>query len=128
VLQERGEDEEALRILRLECLAAFERLGDVRSKAVTLGKIADVLEARGEHEEALRIWRVEVLPVFTKLGDPQLIAQAQIRLGFLVFRSGQQEEGVRLLIEALQNARRAGDRATVESLERLLGNRDESAG
>ena len=33
----------------------FEQLGDMRSKAVTMGNIADVLQARGQLDEALRI-------------------------------------------------------------------------
>ncbi|MFO0891505.1 MAG: hypothetical protein U0790_20480 [Isosphaeraceae bacterium] len=100
----------------------------MHSKAVTMGRIADVLQARGEQEEALRIWRDEVLPAFQKLRNPQLIAQAQIRLGFLSFESGQSEEGAKMLVEALQNARRADDRATVAYLEKLFGIGDESAG
>src|SRR5258705_4833398 len=47
----------------------FGSLGDVRSRAVTLGKIADVLAGRGETDEALRIRREEELPVFERLGD-----------------------------------------------------------
>ena len=41
--QARGELDEALRIRREEELPVFERLGDVRSRAVTMGKIADIL-------------------------------------------------------------------------------------
>src|SRR6516165_3539531 len=58
----------ALRIRREECLPVYERLGDVRSKAVTMGQIADVLQARGQHDEALRIRRDECLPVYERLG------------------------------------------------------------
>ncbi|MFN9872802.1 MAG: hypothetical protein ACK55E_15385, partial [Cyanobacteriota bacterium] len=45
------------------------RLGDVRSKAVTMGKIADVLQAREQLDEALRIRQEEELPVYERLGD-----------------------------------------------------------
>ena len=44
VLQARGELDEALRIRREEELPVFERLGDVRARAVTMGRIADVLQ------------------------------------------------------------------------------------
>jgi tetratricopeptide (TPR) repeat protein len=127
-LWSRGGHEEALRIYRQECLPIFERVGDVQSQAVTMGKIADVLRGRGDYEASQRILSAEVLPVLTRLGDLQLIAQAQLRLGLLESRSGRQEEAVYLLGKALQNARRAGDRATVEFLEGQLGNREESAG
>ena len=66
VLYARGELGEALRIRREEELPVYEKLGDVRSRAVTLGKIADVLYARGELDEALRIRREEELPVYEK--------------------------------------------------------------
>jgi len=68
-LAARGEQDEALRILREEVLPAFERLGDVRSRAIALGKIADVWADRGELEEALGIRREEELPVYERLGD-----------------------------------------------------------
>ena len=58
--------DEALRIRREEQLPIYERLGDVRERAVTLGSIADILEARGEPDEALRILRDETLPVFER--------------------------------------------------------------
>ena len=39
------------------------------AKAITLGRVADVLYVRGELDEALRIRRDELLPVYEKLGD-----------------------------------------------------------
>jgi len=44
ILQARGQFDEALVILQGDVLDAFEQLGDVRSKAVTMGKIADILQ------------------------------------------------------------------------------------
>jgi phosphopentomutase len=69
VLEARGELDGALRIRRDELLPVFERLGVVRERAVTLGKIADVLAARGELDEPLRIRREEELPVYERLGE-----------------------------------------------------------
>ena len=46
ILAQRGETEEALRIRREEQLPVYERLGDVRSRAVTMGQIADILQQR----------------------------------------------------------------------------------
>ena len=65
----RGELDEPLRILREKQLPAAGRLQDIRSRAVTLGQIADVLVGRGELDEALRIYREEVLPVYERPGD-----------------------------------------------------------
>jgi hypothetical protein len=54
---------------RRRCSPSTSELGDVRNKAVTLGKIADVLETRGQLDEALLIRREEELPVYERLGD-----------------------------------------------------------
>lgn len=67
--QRLGRLDQALRIYRVEQLPVFERFGDIRSAAITRGKIADVLQARGELDEALRIHREDELPVFERLGD-----------------------------------------------------------
>jgi hypothetical protein len=55
VLQGRGQLEEALRIRQEEQLPVCERLGDVREKALTMGKIADVLQALEEEKARLRL-------------------------------------------------------------------------
>ncbi|MBM3456954.1 MAG: hypothetical protein FJX77_00245, partial [Armatimonadetes bacterium] len=48
VLAGRGELTQALQILQADCLPEFERLQDVRSRAITWGKIADIRQARGD--------------------------------------------------------------------------------
>ena len=85
ILSQRGELDEALRIRREEELPVYERLGDVRERAVTMGKIADILSQRGETDEALRIHTEERLPTALATGDVDSIAHirlscAQIRL------------------------------------------------
>ncbi|MFZ1643149.1 MAG: hypothetical protein WAV07_17300, partial [Candidatus Contendobacter sp.] len=109
VLQARGELDEALRIRREEELPVFERLGDVRERAVTLGKIADVLQARGELDEALRIRREEELPVYERLGDVRslLVCRANIAINCLARGSaGDRQKALELLNLALQDAQR----------------------
>ena len=44
-------------------------LGDIPSRPVTMGKIADIYQARGQLDEALRIRSEEELPGYEKLGD-----------------------------------------------------------
>jgi tetratricopeptide (TPR) repeat protein len=51
-----------------EARGIFERLGDVRSRAVTLGEIAGILAGQGEIDEALKLHR-EALAVYERLGD-----------------------------------------------------------
>jgi hypothetical protein len=102
ILQARGELDEALRTLRNEALPAFERLGDVRAKAVTMGKIADILQARGELDEALRIRREDQLPVYERLGGSDLLV-GLANLGVLLIERG----GAADLREARSHVQRA---------------------
>ena len=82
----------------------YEKLGDVRSRAVTMGKIADILKARGDLDEALRIRKEEQLPVYEKLGDvrERLITEAQ--LGQLYVLKGEPERARGLWLKALADA------------------------
>ena len=94
-----GEWDEALRILAVEVLPACERLGDVRSKAVTQGKIADILQARGQLDEALRICTEEQLPVYERLGDVRSKAVTQGRIADILEARGQLDEALRIRTE-----------------------------
>ncbi|MBK9368990.1 MAG: tetratricopeptide repeat protein [Deltaproteobacteria bacterium] len=96
VHQARGQLDEALRIRREEVLPVYERLGDVREKAVTMGKIADVLQARGQLDEALRIRREEVLPVFERLGDVRSKAVTMSQIADVLQARGQLDEALRI--------------------------------
>jgi len=43
-----GQLDEALRIRQEEQLPVFERLGDVHAKAITVGRMADILQVQGQ--------------------------------------------------------------------------------
>ena len=88
ILETRGELDEALRIRTEEELPVYERLGDVRSRAITEGRIADILEARGELDEALRIRVEEELPVYERLGDVRSRAIAQGKIADILQTRG----------------------------------------
>jgi len=79
-----------------EELPVYEKLGDVRSRAVTLGQIADVLQARGELDEALRIRREEVLPVIEKLGDVRSRAVTLGQIADVLQARGELDEALRI--------------------------------
>ncbi|MYD86271.1 MAG: tetratricopeptide repeat protein, partial [Acidobacteria bacterium] len=55
-------------------LETVARLDDPRRRAITYGRIADILHERGQLDEALRILTEEQLPVFEKLGDAHALA------------------------------------------------------
>ena len=94
-----GQLDEALRIRIDEQLPVFEKLGDVRSRAVTLGKIADIHQTRGELDEALRIRIDEQLPVFEKLGDVRSRAVALGKIADIHQARGQFDEALRIHID-----------------------------
>jgi hypothetical protein len=107
----RGQLEEALRIRKEEQLPVFEWLGDVRSRAVTQGQIADILMARGQLEEALRIRKEEELPVYERLGDVREIIVGRANLALLLIQRGRGEDAqdiLRLLVWSFLEARRRG--------------------
>ncbi len=126
ILTQRGELEEALRIRTQEELPVYERLGDVRSKAVTQGKIADILTQRGQLEEALRIRTQEQLPVYERLGDVRgiLVCRAKTALGLLARgRAEERAQANELLCLALTDARRLRipEAQQIEEILRLVG-------
>ena len=92
ILQARGQLDEALRIRQEEQLPIYERLGDVREKAVTMGKIADILQARGQLDEALQMHEERAL-TFKALGDNAGLAHVQYSVAQLMLARGDHERG-----------------------------------
>ena len=93
----------------------------MRSRALTLGKIADILEKRGDLDEALRIRNEEQLPVFEKLGDVRSLLVGRANQAQTLHKRnapGDREEGKRLLLLAFDDARRLRlpEAAQIESI------------
>ena len=79
---------------------------DVRSRALALGRVADILAARGQLDDALRIYQEE-LPVLERLGDTRsLVVGRSNQAVALLYRGekGDREEAARLLRLALEAA------------------------
>ena len=96
LLTEVGRPDEALRIRQEEELPVYERLGDVRSRAVTLGRVADMLQRRGQFDEALRIRQEEELPVYERLGDVRSRAVTLGKIADILQARGQLDEALRI--------------------------------
>ena len=94
-LAQTGNPERALALLR-SAAETFERLDDAREKAVTLGRIADVLQARGETDEALRILLDEQLPLYERLGDARGKAVTMGRIADVLQARGDLDEALRI--------------------------------
>jgi len=67
-----------------EAADLHQRLGDVRAKAVTMVKIADILQQRGQTDEALHIHREECIPIFERLGDVRSLVIARAKIGMVL--------------------------------------------
>ena len=74
----------------------YEQLGEVRSIAITKGKIADILQARGQLDEALRIRYQDQLPMYEQLGEVREIAITKGQIADILQARGQLDEALRI--------------------------------
>jgi endonuclease III len=105
-----------------EELPVYERLGDVRSKAITMGKIADIRQARGELDEALRIRMQEELPVYERLGLVREVIVGRVNIAHVLDQRGRAEDVaqvVEMLFTSLAEAKRYGF-AEAEQIEAII--------
>jgi phosphopentomutase len=65
----------------------------VRSRAVTMGKIADILRTRGQLDEALKIFE-EQLPVYERLGDERSRAVTMGKVADILEARGRLDEAL----------------------------------
>jgi tetratricopeptide (TPR) repeat protein len=86
---------EALKI-RNEQLPVYARLGYLRQRAVTMGRIADVLQARGQLDEAFKILKEEVLPATERLGDARSRAVTMGKIADVLQARGQLDEALKI--------------------------------
>ena len=91
----RGEPKQALAQLD-KAREAFEQAGDERGRAVTLGRVADILQVRGDLDEALRIRREEDLPVYERLGDVRFRAVTLGKVADILQTRGDLDEALRI--------------------------------
>ena len=80
-------------------LETVARLDDPRRRAITYGRIADILQERGQLDKALRILTEEQLPVFERLGDARQQAITQARIADVLQVRGQLDEALRIRTE-----------------------------
>jgi len=94
-----GQWDLAQRVLREGALPLAERLDDERSKALTQGRIADILQARGALDAALLIRTEEELPVFERLGDVREMAVTQGKIADILKARGELDAALRIHTE-----------------------------
>ena len=94
-----GDLDSALAHWREVQLPLYRQLGDARSQAITMVRIAEILEARGQLDEALRIYQEEALPVFERLGDLRSKAITMVKIADILESRGQLDEALRIYQE-----------------------------
>jgi tetratricopeptide (TPR) repeat protein len=106
--------------LHQEMLDIYEKLGDVRERAVTLGDIARLKAQAGDVAGALALHQ-ERLDIFEKLGDVRSRAVTQSDLADLLSARGEYDEAERLYRDSLEICRRIRDRQSTLALLARLG-------
>ena len=92
----RGYFNEALKLLREDVLPVFEKNGDVHSKAITMGQIADILQSQSQFDEVLKIRKTEELPVLERLGDVRGVAVTMGKIADVLQLRGQFDEALEI--------------------------------
>jgi tetratricopeptide (TPR) repeat protein len=82
-----------------EAADVLKEAGEHRSRAVTMGQIADILQQRGETDEALRIRQEEQLPVYERLGDVRERAVTMGKIADILQHRGETDEALRIHVE-----------------------------
>lgn len=99
ILFSRGDLDAALRIRKEEELPVYERLGEVRARAVTMGKIADILRRKGDLGAA-RALRAECLEINRRLADADGMANTLWGLAQLDLQEQKIGDAVPRIVEA----------------------------
>lgn len=94
ILALRGKPDQSLQILREQALPAFERIGDIHNKAVTMGRIADILQDKGELDNALNIRQNDEIPIYEHLGDARNKAVAAGRIADILQERGELDDAL----------------------------------
>jgi hypothetical protein len=104
-----------------EELSVYEQLGDMRSRALTMGNIAYILLLRGQIDEALRLSEERVL-IYERLGHVRDLVVGRTKLAMTLLRrgnGGDRDEAARLLQLALTDALRL-DLPEAQQIEQIL--------
>lgn len=93
--------EQAVSTLR-HAAAVLKQAGEERDRAVTMGKIADVLAQQGDVDEALRIHLHERLPVAQRMGDIESVAHIRLSCAQLrIAQGGLEGDAARIILDDL---------------------------
>jgi hypothetical protein len=121
-VQARGQLDEALKIRNEEELPVYERMGDVRERAVTMAWIANIFRDRGDLDGAVRALCEEVLPVFQRLSDAQELMRGRCQLAGILFRRASEGDWdqARTLLQLARNDARQMALPEAQQIEEIM--------
>lgn len=93
-----GNHKEALYFFRNESLPFFDKVGDLHSRAVTLGKIADILITLNKLDEAFQALE-ESIGIREKLGDGRGKTAMLCKMADIQYRLGKLDQAMQILKE-----------------------------
>ena len=80
----------------LRALEALAHLDDPRRRAITHGRIADLLQSRGDLDEAQRIREQEEIPIYKRLGDVRSLAVTRGQIADILQCRGDLAQALRI--------------------------------
>ena len=132
ILQARGALDEALRIRREEELPVYERLGDVRERAVTLHKIAKALFEAGGLDDArapeIHAAASEAFAIVRRLKLAEGVGHSGTLLARILGTVGRIDEALPILDEAEAGFATCGNAAGLAQVKEIRGTLTASAG
>ena|SRR6266436_1817891 len=120
ILVSRGDLDEALRIRREEELPVHERLGEVRERAVTMGRIAHILLRKGD-VRAARALHQDRLAIYRQLADPDGIGATLWGLAQLDLAEQKIDDAVPRIFEAYAIMSKLGRAEGIAVIGQLVG-------
>jgi tetratricopeptide (TPR) repeat protein len=91
-----------------DSLEIQERIGDVKSKAMTLNNMANVIQQQGDIDRALQLWQ-DSLEIYERIGDVQGKAVTLNNIAGVIAQQGDIDRALSLWQDSLEIQERIGD-------------------
>jgi tetratricopeptide (TPR) repeat protein len=119
ILVSRGQLDEALRIREEEELPVYERLGDVRERAVVLFKMAKIYLQQEDYQSAFE-HLVDSYQMALDLGNLEIIVYVGIDLGQWLYAADHKEQGLTILKRSYEGLLQLGREDEASRLQELI--------
>ncbi|MBE9102485.1 tetratricopeptide repeat protein [Vacuolonema iberomarrocanum] len=107
VIAQQGEVDHALSLWQ-QSLDFYERIDDVRGKAITLSQMAGVIAQQGEVDRSLSLWQ-QSLDILERIGDVRGKAATLNNMAGIIAQQGEVDRALSLWQQSLDILERIGD-------------------